>query len=179
LVRKKRRPVSDVAYTGLTDTATGFSGSSTLDSSVEIGSALPLVLHTHNRNAPGATARQLTTSSYDLWDTPDSSASLQLSGVSDPPFASAALSTPYPQAHVPSPSISNALIGFGKFGSGMATLLGQHPITQTSAPSVVHGARAKAVPVAAVPSGHFTLAVVVICLALGLLLLNGSPGDLI
>jgi hypothetical protein len=178
MTRRKKQPVSDVAYTGFRDTTTGFTGSSTLDSSVTPGSPLPLVLG-HNRDAPGSTANQLTVSSYDLWDSPDSSASLQLSGVSDPPFASAALSTPFPQAHVPSTSISNALQGFGKFGSGMATLLGNHPVVKASAPSVVHGPRAAAVPVAAVPSGHFTVAVVVIVLALGLLLLNGSPGDLV
>jgi hypothetical protein len=176
-VAKRRRNPDDVAYTGLRDTAIGFSGSSTLDSSVEIGSPLQLVM-SQNRNAPGSPDSRFTTSTYDLWDNPSSSDSLALSGVSDPPFASAGLSTPYPVAVMPNESTSNALQGQSKFGSGLATLLGKHPVTQTSAPSSVHGARSRAVPVASVPSGHFTLAVVVIVVALGLLLLNGNGGSL-
>ena len=175
---RRKRPVSDVEYTGLTDTATGFTGSSTLDSSVDPGSPLQLVLSS-NRNAAGSPDNQFYVSTYDLWDNPSSSASLQLSGVSDPPFASAGLSTPFPAAQEPDASISNAFDGQGKFGSGIATLLGNHPVTKTASPSSVHGPRQKAVTVANVPSGHLTLAVVVIVVALGLLLLNGSGGDLV
>jgi hypothetical protein len=174
-VARRKRPVSDTTYTGLRDTATGFSGSSTLDSSVEIGSPLQLVM-SHDRNAPGSPDSRFTVSTYDLWDNPNASDSLALSGVSDPPFASAGLSTPFPLAVQPGQTINNALQGQSKFGSGLATLMGKHPITQSSSPSSVHGARSRAVPVESIPSGHFTLAVVVIVMALGLLLLNGSGG---
>ena len=131
-------PLSDVEYTGLTDTAVGFTGSSTLDSSVDPGSPLPLVIAAH-RNAPGASSRRLSVSTYDLWDNPNSMASLQLSGVSDPPFASQGQSTPRPYAAPPAETMDNALHGMSKFGYGIAALLGNHPKTVSPAPSQLHG----------------------------------------
>lgn len=169
---RKKRPVSDVEYTGLTDTATGYSGSTTLDSSVDIGSPLPLVVASDRNQGIDSPHNQFFTSTYDLWDNPNPGSSLKLSGVSDPPFASASLSTPYPSAVQTYGSMNNALLALPKYGFGIAALMGNHPTTITPSPSKVHGAKAGAIPVSNVPSGHLTLGVVIVVVALGLLLLN-------
>ena len=162
--------VSDVEYTGLTDTAVGYTGSSTLDSSVDPGSPLPLVIGS-NRNAPGSSRRQLTMGTADLWDSPSSPASLQLSGVSDPPFASQGESTPQPYAAPQTETMYNAFHGAAKFGSAIATLLGNHPQTVAPAPSRLHGNQ-MGVLTHTPPSltGSSTIIVAVIALALALLL---------
>lgn len=175
MATRRKRPVSDVEYTGLSDTAVGFTGSSTLDQSVDPGSTLALV----TSSVPRQTANNFNTSTYDLWNNENPQASLMLSGVSDPPFASASLSTPLPAAVQPGGSIHNALKAQSKYGSGISTLLGNHPTTiDPAAPSVAHGPRIKAVTVPSVPSGHLTVATVVIVAAIVLLLLNGSGGDI-
>jgi hypothetical protein len=170
----RKRQVSDVEYTGLADTAQGFTGSSTLDSSVDPGSPLPLVLSS-DRNADISNPdNQFYTSTYDLWDDPDSQSSLMLSGVSDPPFASASLSTPYPLAQTVGGPTANAFSGLSKFGSGIATLMGNHPTTIAPAPTEVHGARAGVITVPSVPSGSKTAIVVILSLALIGLLFNSD-----
>jgi hypothetical protein len=173
--RRKKRPVSDTEYTGLADTAVGFSGSSTLDLSVDPGSTLALV----TSHVPRQTANNFTTSTYDLWDNENPQSALQLSGVSDPPFESAGLSTPLPVAAQPAGSVYNSLKAQSKYGSGIATLLGNHPTTVNPvAPSVAHGPRIGAVTVPAVPSTHLTIATVVIIVAIICLLANGAGGEL-
>lgn len=171
---RRRTPLSDVEYTGLTDTAVGFSGSSTLDSSVDIGSALPLVTAS-GRNQPVSIGSKqdpatFTTSTYDLWDMASPSAAYQLSGVSDPPFASANESTPFPNQARLSQSATNAVSGQSKFGSAIATLMGNHSVTQTAAPSTLPAAGpvlSHAVPV----TGSQTAIIVVLVIALGIVLL--------
>jgi hypothetical protein len=166
-------PLNDVEYTGLYDTATGFSGSSTLDSSVDPGSPLPLVVAS-KRNQPVAIGSpndpaMFTTSTYDLWDNNQPSAALQLSGVSDPPFLSAEQSTPVPGAAPFSTSAANAFYGHSKFGSAFSILLGNHPQTVKPIPSSLPSA-SKVLTHAHVPSGTQTAVMVIIVVALVLLL---------
>jgi len=108
-------------YTGLVDTASSFSGPSTLDN-VMPGS--PLQLDT-SLDPVGQTIF----STYDLWGTNSPGASLSLSGVSDPPFASAHLSTPTPGGSSTSAPTASAINALSKFGATFATLLGNHPAT--------------------------------------------------
>lgn len=176
---RRKRPIQDTEYTGLGDpTVVGYSGSSTLDSSVDVGSPLPLVISSNRNQGISSAHNHFKTATYDLWDHPSPKASLMLSGVSDPPFASAGLSTPYPAAVAPGEVMSNAFQGLAKFGSGIATLLGNHPVTKRPVPSKLHGAQVGAVTVASVPSGSLTLGIVVVVVALGLLLINGTGGEL-
>jgi hypothetical protein len=173
-VARRKRRLSDVEYTGLTDTAVGFTGSSTLDSSVDPGSPLPLVIPSHRNAGVGYPVNKFTQGTSELWDHPDSMASLMFSGVSDPPFASAALSTPTPNATAVHGSTFNAFQGMSKFGFAPAALLGNHPETLAAAPSTVSGPVAGAVVTPHVPSGHMTLAIVVVVVAFAALLLHGE-----
>ncbi len=172
------RPVSDTEYTGLTDSAIGFTGSSTLDSAVDPGSPLPLVVDSNRNQGIDSPHNQFHTSTYDLWDMVDPEASLRLSGVSDPPFASAGYSTPYPYARQPRGSLFNAITSQSKFGSGISTLLGAHPETVSAVPSELHGARVGITTRAHIPSGHFTAAIVTVVVAGILLLLWSGGGEL-
>ncbi len=167
--------VSDVEFTGLTDTAVGYTGSSTLDSSVDPGSPLPLVIGPNRnqrrqiggRNDPA----RFTMGTHDLWNNPSSMASLQFSGVSDPPFASQGQSTPQPYAAPQEASAYNAFHGLSKYGSAIATLLGNHPKTIASSPSQLHGNQAGILTHSA-PSltGSNTIVIAVVVFAAALLL---------
>lgn len=112
-------PPSDVAYTGLTDTTLDFSGASTFDT-VGLGSPLQL-----------DTSLGLSTASTPdfIGPMPDPAADAQmLSGISDPPFASAYQSTPFPNSSPTSSIAANAFSALGKFGASFATLFGNHPV---------------------------------------------------
>lgn len=170
----RKRPVSPVEYTGLVDTTEGFTGSSTLDSSVDPGSPLPLVIGADRNAGINSPHNRFYVSTYDLWDQENPGASLMLSGVSDPPFASDRLSTPYPAARQPYGSMFNAFAGQSKYGSGIATLLGNHPETVTAVPSEIHGGKARVLTHTRVPSGAQTAIITIVVIALGLLLLTGG-----
>jgi hypothetical protein len=161
------QPVTDVEYTGLTDTAVGFTGSTTLDSSVDPGSPLPLVIGP-NRNMTGNQQRRVM-ATYDLWDNPSSVDTLQLSGVSDPPFASAMASTPKPYAAPRTVSMFNAFSAQSKFGSTVATLLGNHPKTIVGSPSQLAGNQSRVLthtPASLTGGNTVVLAVIVFAMAL-------------
>ena len=173
-------PFSDsydpLVYTGLSDTGTGFTGSSTMQT-VELGSPLQLSTANGLNDSTSVVDLGLPTapgSETGLGSSPYQS--LQLSGVSDPPFASSGLSTPTPSAAQPAPSTVNALSGLSKFGSVFATLFGgtsaqvqAHPSASTLvAPGIVPGQPALNV------SGSSTLILVVIAFALILLVVKGD-----
>lgn len=171
---RNKRPVSDVEYTGLTDSTVGYSGSTTIDSSVDPGSPLPLILNSHRNAGIGSAHNRFTMGTADLWDNPSSSASLMLSGVADPPFASAEQSTPFPNAQQPGPSTSNAFTSFAKFGSSLSILLGNHPQVSSPTPSQLHGGRERVLTQPRYTSGTATAITVIVVVALALLLMGGN-----
>jgi hypothetical protein len=123
--RKKRIPISDIEYTGLSDTAEGFSGSTTFDRNVMAGSPLQLA-----GISSDSTVDQISTFHVaDFCNGQNPHEALNLSGVSDPPFLSAGNSTPNPNAVPVGQSSFNAFGMLAKFGSGFATLMGNHPET--------------------------------------------------
>lgn len=148
-----------VEYSGLVDTANGFSGPTTLSGDVRPGS--PLVLDTAEDN---------TQSTYDLWETPNCSADLALSGTSDPPFASAAIATPYPGATQVNPQTWAGLSIFSKLGSAFAAIVGGSTQTSTGAP-VAPSTMNTGAPVPYKPNGT-TLAVLVIVIVAAVLLMR-------
>jgi hypothetical protein len=174
-VPRTKRPVSDTEYTGLTDTATSYSGSTTLDSSVDPGSPLPLVVNSDRNAGIQSANNRFTSGTADLWDDPSSSASLKFSGVSDPPFASASESTPYPNAQQPDSSTSNAFQGLAKFGSGAAILMGNHPQVSAPSPSEVHGTQTRVLTQPRYTSGvSVSLGVIVIVTLIAVLWIGGD-----
>lgn len=175
---KRKRPVSDTEYTGLTDSAIGFSGSTTIDSSVDPGSPLPLVVNSHRNAGIQSAHNRFTTGTADLWDHPSASNSLILSGVSDPPFASAMESTPFPNAQQPGPSTANALSGFAKFGSGLSILLGNHPQVSAPTPSQLHGGQERVLVQPRYVSGTASAITVIVVAVLIGVLLTGGNGEL-
>lgn len=148
-----------IVYTGLTDTATGFSGNTSLQD-VRPGSQLTL-----------DTAENQDLSTYDLWTDPNPSADLALSGTSDPAFASAAIATPYPNAQPPNSNSWAGLSALAKFGSAFSALIGGSTAT-------VQGAAASGnTPTTVAPLYHpngTTLAILVIVTVAAILLLRGD-----
>ena len=162
-VSKPTNVVSDVEYTGLTDTAVAYSGSSTLDTSVDPGSPLPI----------GQTSTSTPLSTYDLWEHNSPAAALAFSGVTDPPFQSAQQSTPRPHAAAPAGAMFNAFHGQAKYGSAIATLLGNHPQHVGSSPSKLP-ASGKVLSHQIIPSGSQVAIFVIIVVGVIILLLNGD-----
>jgi hypothetical protein len=169
----RRRPIQDSEYTGLTDTAVGYTGSTTLDSGVDPGSSLLLVAGPNRNDSANLTSRNnpalFTKGTADLWDNDDPNAALAFSGVSDPPFASLRQSSPRPYAAPATTAASNAFMGQSKWGSAMATLLGSHPTTVASAPSTLPAAQG--VITTDPPALSGTMTIVVLALVIGLIAL--------
>lgn len=111
--------VSDISYTGLDDTATGYSGGSSFDDPW-LGSPL---------NLGGYDDSFFHSTTPDFINGEDPFSALALSGVSDPPFASSDNSTPYPNSSSLSSSAWAAFGSLSKFGNSIASLFGNHPTT--------------------------------------------------
>jgi len=150
-----------VVYTGLTDTADGFSGPSTLSGDVVPGS--PVLLDS---------AEDDTQSTYDLWENPNTSADLALSGVSDPAFASADIATPYPNSQPMNNQSWAGLSIFAKLGSAFAALTGGSTATVTGTPTSPTTMTTGA-PAPYHPNGT-TLAVLLIVVVAAVVLMRGE-----
>jgi hypothetical protein len=153
----------DTAYVGLSDTGTGFSGSSTLQDT-SLGS--PVLLDS-------SYGPQESVSVLDGMISDDPVAAQSLSGISDTPIGSAAQSTPTPNVSQPSAATANGLSALSKLGASFATLFGGAPKTVVAAPaSSVTPAGAALIPGAA--SGTTTLILLVVVGAMVILLLRGD-----
>jgi len=113
--------LTDVGYDGgLSDSVYTYSGSSTLQDVVPGSSSL--ALSTEN-------GYNELTSVYDFIDGEGPVQAQQLSGVSDPPFASARQSTSTPGAVPPANPLQFAVNALAKLGASFATLFGNHSAT--------------------------------------------------
>jgi hypothetical protein len=159
--------LTDVGYDGgLSDSVYTYSGSSTLQDVVPGSSSLALSTEDGYNEV---------TSVYDFIDGENPTRAQQLSGVSDPPFASAANSTPRPNAAATSNPLSFGLSALSKLGSGFATLFGNHSTTTTPAYVPAQGPQgAYTVPNTAV-SGQ-TVIIAIIVVATVLILLSSTGG---
>lgn len=166
----RNTPLTETTYTGLSDTAEGFTGPSTLDQNVQLGSPLQL-FQEDTANPSGNTSNY---STYDFIDAQNPAQSLNLSGVSDPPFASSRWSNPnHGNANPTGNNASNAFSMLGKWGSTFAQLMGNHPETMSSDPSQQPTSKAVITP-HHTASGPSTIILVAVVVGLFLLLLNGD-----
>jgi len=159
--------LTDVAYDGgLRDSVYTYSGSSTLQDVVPGSSSL--ALSTEN-------GYNELTSVYDFIDGEGPVQAQQLSGVSDPPFASARQSTATPGAAPASNSITFAIGALSKLGASFATLFGNHDKTVEPGYIPDQGPQgAYTVPHQAV-SGQ-TVIITIIVIATVLILLSSTAG---
>lgn len=144
--------VSDVSFTGLDDTSLGFSDPTLLQDVSSTGS--PLQLDTSN-------GVNNTVSTYDMFGLDDPFSSLALSGVSDPPFASASKSTPTPGGTQFSSDTANGLSALSKFGSSIAGLMVNHPQTLSPSSMPVSTATTKQQPLGGVNGTSLTLLLII------------------
>lgn len=155
--------LTDVGYDGgLSDSVFSYSGSSTLQD-VTVGSS-SLALSTESGYNEDSSV-------YDFIDGQDPASAQQLSGVSDPPFASAAVSSPTPNSSPFSNPLAFAQGALSKLGSSFAALFGNH--TVTTQPGIVPATGpggAVTVPATAV-TGQTTILLVMVAGAVILLLL--------
>lgn len=169
--------MGDTSYSGLSDTAFDFSGSSTMQD-VQLGS--PLVLDT-SYGVPSTNVTDLM-SPVPLMDDPDLGSvptqlptqSLTGASTTPPSPASAAASTPTPNVGAPNSQTSTALTALSKFGASFATLMGGQPVQRTSsvAPQFVSQAGGQLPAIAG--NGTATIILVIVLGALAFLLLRGD-----
>jgi hypothetical protein len=141
-------------YTGLYDTGTGFSGSSTLQD-VQLGSPVLLDTSLNNTNFSTYDFASMTDSPSFVGPMPLNGpeapvgtpnpayafASQSLAGTSDTPLGSSAQSSPTPMVAQPNAASGAALSALSKFGASIAslwttpakTVAGAQPVTQTPA----------------------------------------------
>lgn len=113
--------LTDVGYDGgLSDSVYTYSGSSTLQDVVAGSSSLALSTQDGYNEC---------SSVYDFINGENPSAAAQLSGASDPPFASAANSSPTPNSSPASNPLAYGLQALNKLGSSFAALFGNAPAT--------------------------------------------------
>jgi hypothetical protein len=167
----------DLSYTGLTDTAAGFTGSSTVQD-VQLGS--PLVLDTQYLDGPLGPVSNVSTPDFLSSDLSTSDffvpAAQTLTGASDTPPSSASIaaSTPTPVATPGSNLGTSALTGLSKFGSALAGLLGGQPKTVSATATPLITASGAQLPSAYTTSGSLVLVAVIVVGALILLLARGD-----
>jgi hypothetical protein len=169
--------LTGVPYTGIVDTGTGFTGSSTMQD-VQVGS--PLVLDTsvqipqEFQNTVSVTdlLPQVPTST---WNPTGAELSQMLAGVSDTPVSSvgATAQTNTPVAVDSSQQSWAALTSLSKFGASIAGLFGQTQQRIQPAPASGY-TYAGAQQTGAYNSGPFTLITLVVIGALILLLFRGD-----
>lgn len=155
--------LSDVSYSGLSDSSFGFSGDSSLEDFV--GLQDPLQLDTSSGDS--------ILSSYDLFGKNDPTTSLALSGVSDPPFASINQSSPYGNGVGLSPSTSSAFSFLSKLGSTFSSLVGGTSRAVSPAPMPISQSRTGYTPVSSANGTSLALLLVIVGAA-ALLILRGS-----
>jgi hypothetical protein len=167
--------IYDTGYTGLNDTASGFSGSSTLQD-VQLGSPV-LLDSSYGANGSAAVTDLSAMGGVQVTGVPQPSgdlivASQSLSGVSNPPFGSAAQS-PAPNVTPPSATSSAGITALGKFGASLATLFAG-PSQTTAAAKPVTSTISGASLVSGAASGTNTLILLIVVGALIALLARGE-----
>lgn len=169
--------LSDV-YTGLTDTAIDFSGSTTLQD-VQLGS--PLVLdpsaQVYVTQPDAAVTDLLPTVPTTTYNPTASDMAQMLAGTSDtPPNAVAAsASSTTPNVAPPSAGAFNALNALSKFGSGLASLFGGQPKTISPIPNRMSLPTGTSIySTAGYNSGPLSLTTIIIIGVLVLLLLRSD-----
>jgi hypothetical protein len=160
----------DVGYSGLTDTADGFTGSTTLQDTTVGQPGLLLDTSGGMDNSLAVTDMSDYTSSMADY----AAQSQALSGATDPPIGSATQSVRNTNPPQPSGSLANAFGALAKFGSSFASALGGSPVTQYGAPTVVRPSTSTAVSTNA--SGS-TVIILVIVVGAIILLLARSKGE--
>ena|SRR5271167_4455309 len=162
--------IGTLEYTGLSDTAVGYSGSSTVQD-VTLGSPV-LLDSSYGPNDATAVTDFMQVPSIDSTSTQNTITTQQLAGTSDTPFGSMAQSTPTPNVSPPSASTWAGMAALSKLGAGMASLFsassakysaGSQPVTATPAGGILPGGGA---------SGTNTLILVIVVGALIVLLLR-------
>jgi len=155
---------SDVAYSGLADSSFGFSGDSSLESGVGLQEDLPLDIS----GGPSYS------STYDFWGVNDPQNSLALSGVTDPPFISASLSTPNPYG-MPLSDNTSAAFGFmSKLGSIFGALAGGTSRAVSPSPLPMSQMRVGLAPTHHQVSGSNLAMLLIIVGAVALILARGD-----
>jgi hypothetical protein len=190
--------LSDVSYTGLDDTASSFTGSSTLSpplagSPLQLSTGLNLGGSSPSLLDPAQNEQELTAGSAIFPSQVQSnsletgasfapssasavtpSGNLAVSGNSDPAWTSDDYATPYPSASPLSTSMSSAVGSLSKFGAGIAQMFGaeilETPQTQTAQPNTA--GTSATLPV----SSTKTVILVIAVAALILLLAKSKPG---
>jgi hypothetical protein len=159
--------LTDVGYDGgLSDSVYTYSGSSTLQDVTPGSSSLALSTEDGYNEI---------SSVYDFIDGQQPAVAQQLSGVSDPPFASAVQSTPRPNAAPAGNPLQFAVSALSKFGSSFATMFGNHPVTVSPGYVPTAGPQGAAtVPHTAVSGQTVIIGLIVIG---GLLLLLSMGGE--
>lgn len=166
--------VDDLSYTGLTDTAEAYTGSTTMQD-VQLGS--PLMLDTSYLDTPGVETGAVP----DFLSTDLSNAdffsplSQGLAGTSEtaPSTTSAVAQTPTPNIAPASDNSWAALTGLSKFGSSLAGLLGGQPKTVSRMPTQSLTMAGAQIP-SSTMSGSMVLVMVIVTGALILLLARGE-----
>ena len=156
--------VDDLAYTGITDTGEGFTGSSTVQD-VQLGS--PILLDSSYGSNDQSSVVDFLNQPYDPFT------SQSLSGISDTPVSNGGVSTPTPNVAQPNANTSAGLSSLAKLGSVFAQLwaaptrytAGAQPVVATPAGASLLGGGA---------SGTNTLIVVIVIGALVFLLLRSE-----
>jgi hypothetical protein len=130
----------DLDYSGLSDTGSGFTGSSTLQD-VQLGSPL-LLDSSYGPNDASSVTDAMNVPLISSTNVPNQIEAQQLAGTSDTPFGSMAQSTPTPNSAPPNNNTWAGLTALSKLGAGMASMFSQ--------PTVTHSG---AVPASATPAG--------------------------
>lgn len=154
--------ISDTTYTGLTDTAESFTGSSTLQD-VQLGSPVQL-----------DTSYGLTDMSVlDGLSITDPANTQNLAGTSDTPIGSASISSPTPNVTDMSSGSSLGLSALSKFGASLAGLFAPN-VSHVATPPQTSTPGGAAVTSNFAKSGSATLVFVILAGALMLLLLRSE-----
>jgi hypothetical protein len=164
--------LSDTSYTGLTDTATGFTGSSTFQD-VQLGA--PLQLDTSLGPSDASVTDFLSpvqTTTYSM-SPQDMAQSLTGASQTPPSTASMLASTSTPNQADMNSNSAAGLSALSKFGAGVASLFAGQPKTVSPARPVTASAAGGILPSTAI-SGSMTLVLVVVVGALILLLLRSD-----
>ena len=166
----------DLSYTGLTDTANSFTGSSTVQD-VQLGS--PLMLDTQYLDGPMGPVSNVATPDFLSADPSNidffSTGAQSLTGASEtPPSAwSMGMSTPTPNTSPGSDSGWAALNMLSKMGASLSGLMGGQPRTVAGQPSRSLTTAGAPLPPATM-SGSMVLVMVIVAGALILLLARGD-----
>jgi hypothetical protein len=149
----------DVSYFGLSDTGNDFTGSSTLQDTTW-GS--PIQLDNTYGGSTASVIDAIDVPEIDSTSTQNSIVAQSLSGVSSPPFGSAAQSTPTPNVSTFSDSTAAGLSALSKFGSSFSSLFSGPPVTHQGSAPVVYTSAGGALPPGAASNTTMLITLVVI-----------------